>query len=288
MDNNKSNKMKYIITTLFVTLIILFLLSLLVLVLRIGNFLPNGTDILFIEPKDPEFVAVDDKKVWDGETDIEIFSISNVNGEGQVTVESGTGDNIIAPGMEGYYKFSFKNLGNMAIDYKCNISSTFTGNGIDFIEEDIPFKIRLKDYNGNYIIGSETKWESVNKVVEYIDNQTIGKNCYVYYELEWCWPFESGNDKLDTLLGNMSAESDITLVVSIDVEAFQSSNFEAEGGLEFNGSDPRTGGNIVPAPYIILNIIIAIILAALIYLKVTKAKNKPIETVEEVVEDTIN
>lgn len=293
MDNNTnnssfSNKMKFVVKGLLIALIILFLLSLVVLIIRIGNFLPNGTDILFIEPKDPEFVMEDDKQVWGGETDIEIFSISSTNGAGEVTVLSGTGDSIIAPGMDGYYKFSFKNIGNIAIDYECNIKASFEGKGIEFIEEELPFNIRLKDYNGNYVIGNDNEWESVSKLVEYYDEQTVGKNCYVYYELEWRWAFESGNDELDTLLGNMSAESDIKLIVSISVDAVQSANLDAEGGLGFSTEDPRTGGNIVPVPYILLNLLILIILASLIYIKIMKDKKvKAAETVAETVENTI-
>ena len=283
VNESKNEKSKFVVRTLLIILIILFLLSLLVLIIRIGNFLPNGTDILFIEPKDPEFVMEDDKQVWDGETEIEIFSISHTNGNGEVTVLSGTGDNIIAPGMEGYYKFSFKNVGNIAIDYDCNITAAFEGKNIEFIEEDLPFEIRLKDYKGNYVIGNDNEWESVSKLVEYYDEQTVGKNCYVYYELEWRWPFESGNDELDTLLGNMSAESGIKLVVSISVDAVQNDDLDAEGGLKVNIDDPRTGGNIVPVPYILLNILILIILAILIYMKIMKDKKEKAEAVTETV-----
>ena len=286
INNSKNDKSKFIVRTLLIILIILFILSLLILIIRIGNFLPNGTDILFIEPKEPEFVMGDDKQVWDGETDIEIFSISYTNGDGKVTVLSGTGDNVIAPGMDGYYKFSFKNVGNMAIDYDCNIVASFEGENIEFIEEELPFQIRLKDYNGNYVIGNDNEWKSVSKLVEYYDEQTVGKNCYVYYELEWRWPFESGNDELDTLLGNMSAESGIKLVISISVDAVQSDDIDSEGGLKFTGEDPRTGGDIVHIPYIILNLLILIILGVLIYIEYKRRKASSVtQNAEEVVSE---
>ena len=86
----------------------------------------------------------------------------------------------------------------------------------------------------------------------------------------------------------MSAESDIKLIVSISVDAVQSENLDAEGGLKFTTEDPRTGGNIVPVPYILLNLLILIILAALIYMKIMKdKKEKAAETVVETVENTI-
>ncbi len=281
MDNTNSNEVKdkktYIIKILLILLIILFILSLLILVIRIGNFLPNGTDIIFIEPKEAEFIGEDDKAVWNEEAKIEIFTINSINGEGKMTVCSGRGDNIIAPGMEGYYKFSFKNLGNIAIDYSCSIIASFEGYNIDFNEKDIPFKIRLKDYQNNYIIGDENTWESIDKLINYQDIKTIGKNCYVYYELEWAWPFESGNDEFDTLLGNMSSKSEIEFTIDISVNAVQSEKLNASGGLKYSNNNPRTGGNIVPAPYIILNLWILIILIALIVLekrKKDKEKNE--------------
>lgn len=272
--SNSNNKFKSITQVLVIVVIVLFILSLLILGLRLGNFLPNGTDILFIEPKDPKLILQDDKKVWDGETDIEIFSISNTNGHGEITVMSGTGDNVIAPGMEGYYKFSFRNIGNIAITSNCNIKIFFEGKNLNIDFNKIPFKVRLKDFNGIYIVGDENNWVSVGQMSEYFDEKTIGKNSYIFYSLEWCWLFESGNDEFDTLLGNMSAEEKISLIVSIEVEAIQHSDFDAEGGIKSSNSDPRTGGNIVPLPYILLNLAIFIILCILIYIEIKKRKAK--------------
>lgn len=284
-EKNVLDKKKIVFVSLLITLIVLFLLSLSILIIRLGNFLPNGTDILFIEPKNPEFVAEDGEKVWDGETDIKIFSISKVNDKGEITVISGNGDNIIAPGMEGYYKFSFKNLGNIAINYECDIVASFYGEGIDNIESELPFKIKLRNCNGEYVIGNEDEWASVNKIIKYTDKQTLGKSSYSYYELEWCWLYENGNDSLDTLLGNMSAESKVELIINIKLQASQNSNLDAEGGLKFE-ENPRTGGDIVPAPYIILNVLIFIILGVLIYIEVMRRK-KQNNIVKEVVEETI-
>lgn len=274
MDNTKNNESKdnkwYIIIVLLIILIFLFILSLLILVIRIGNFLPNGTDIFFIEPKEAEFIVEDDKTIWSDETSIEIFAISKINGEGKMTVLSGTGDNIIAPGMEGNYKFILKNMGNIAIDYSCNIVASLKGKNITIDEKNIPFKIRLKDYQNNYIIGNDNNGDTIGELKKYVDSKTIGKNCYVYYELEWCWPYESGNDEFDTLLGNMSSESQIDFVIDISFKAVQSEKLNASGGIKFNNKDPRTGGNIVPIPYIVLNLLILIILIILIILKKRK------------------
>ena len=91
-----------------------------VVILRIGNFLPNEVDIFFLVPKEPEFTACDDKVVWENETDIEIFKSEYVNGHNEITVLSSDGNGIIAPGTENSYTFNLKNNGNIAIDYTMN------------------------------------------------------------------------------------------------------------------------------------------------------------------------
>ena len=270
--NKKFSNASLYLKSLCIALLVLFFLSLLVLVIRIGDYLPNYTDIIFIEPKEPSLQITDDKKVWEGETEIEIFSISHTNNNNVITVMSGSGDNVIAPGMEGFYKFCFNNVGNMAIDYDCDITVYFTGLNENFDSSVLPFKVRLKDFNGEYVIGGDDEWAPISELANYSDEKTIGKNSYIYYVLEWSWPFESGNDELDTYLGNHTLTNPLKLVVEIDAYAVQSADYDGGGGIPFDTSDPRTGGNIVPVPYIILNIIVFAILAYLIYHELKKNK----------------
>ena len=270
--NKKFSNASLYLKSLCIALLVLFFLSLLVLVIRIGDYLPNYTDIIFIEPKEPSLQITDDKKVWEGETEIEIFSISHTNSNNVITVMSGSGDNVIAPGMEGFYKFCFNNVGNMAIDYDCDITVYFTGLNENIDSSVLPFKVRLKDFNGEYVIGGDDEWAPISELANYSDEKTIGKNSYIYYVLEWSWPFESGNDELDTYLGNHTLTNPLKLVVEIDAYAVQSADYDGGGGIPFDTSDPRTGGNIVPVPYIILNIIVFAILAYLIYHELKKNK----------------
>lgn len=265
-QNNKSKKTNFIIKVLLILLIVLFLLSLVILALRLTDALPNGIDIFFIEPKEPGVTFGDDKVLWSGDSEIEIFSVEHKNGEGVVTVVSGTGDKVIAPGTKGFYKFNFKNIGNIAVEYDCNIVVSFETTGIVGID-DLPIKVRLKNYEGQYLIGSETTWEKIASIKQFSDAAVIGKNCYVFYEFEWCWDFESGDDTLDTLLGNISGNGEAKLVIDLSATATQCEDYEAVGGLKIESLDSRTGGNIVPAPYIILNLLILIILVVLLILK---------------------
>lgn len=273
-NENKKDRSNYIVKILTIILIILFLLSFIILTLRLGNFLSNNIDIFFIEPKHPEVIMGDDEKIWDGETSIDIFEIKYINDKGEVTVISGTGDKVIAPGTKGYYKFNFKNVGNIAVDYQCDVRISFACDNITFNIDKLPIGVKLKDYNGNYIIGSNDEYSSIYQLMNYSDSKTIGKNSYVYYELEWCWLFDSGNDVLDTYLGNMSANSSIRLVVDLSAQAVQSIKLDAEGGLPIDDKIYRTGGNIVPLPYILLNLIILIILIVLLLFRKKQREEK--------------
>lgn len=288
MDNqnnsNKSSKLNVTVKVLLITVIVLFLLSMVILGIRLGNFLDNGVDIFFIEPKEPGVTFGDDKQLWNGEAGIDIFEINNKNGEGKITVMSGNGDKVIAPGTSGYYKFNFKNIGNIAIDYNCNIKVSFETENFDFPLEDLPIKVKLRDYQGNYIMGSENTWNSIDALKDYSDFKTIGKNSYVYYELEWCWLFDSGNNELDTYLGNMSATSSVRLVIDLSATAVQSNILDAEGGIPLDGYDMRTGGDIVPLPYILLNVLIFIILVTVLIIKYIQRKEES-KKVEEFINE---
>ena len=126
---------------------------------------------------------------------------------------------------------------------------------------------------------------NVNEFIECVDELTIGRNSYVFYDIDWRWAYESGNDELDTILGNLSTDSVVELKVKIMSTATQSENYDAEGGLKSGDDVPRVGGSLVPVPYIVLNLIILIILAILITLEISKRKQQS-EQIKNVVEET--
>lgn len=280
-QQEKKNKLNITIKVLIIVLIILVLLSLGILLIRLGDFLPNNTDIFFIEPKEGDVELSDGKEIWDLNTQIDIFSISDKNEDGQVTVESVDGSKIIAPGMEGTYRFQIKNKGNIAVDTKTILNVNFIVE--DFEYDTLPIEVKFTNYKGQIL--SDEAWISVDKFKECIDELTIGKNCYVYYQLDWRWKFESGNDELDTFLGNLSCDSIVKMTVSIQATATQSDNYNDKGGLESGIDAGRTGGSLVPAPYILLNLLILIIIAILITLETIKRK-KQSEDIQNIVDET--
>lgn len=279
----KKNKLGLAIKILLIILLLLLLLSLGILLVRLTDFLPNYRDIIFIEPKVPEVEFSDDNEVWNVDTQIDIFRVSDINESGEITVESSDGSKIIAPGMEGSYRFYVKNLGNIAVDLTTELDVYFDEERIDFDYDKLPIEVRFTNYRGEHLTGDD--WISISDFIKCIDELTIGKNSYVYYNLDWRWMFETGNDALDTFMGNLSAESDLDLTVSILASAVQSEEYDAEGGLSSGGDDPITGGDFAPVPYIMLNVIILLIIIALIILEIIKRKKKSKE-IEKFIEDT--
>ena len=194
-------------------------------------------------PKNPGFEAGDDKTVWGTNTQVEIFSVSYVNGEQVITVNSGNGDKVIAPGTENSYTFKLKNTGNVALDYTVEIDAYFTPADIE-----IPITGRLNRYDGTWVIGGKDEYAKVPVLDTAEDNATLGAGKYTYYTLDWLWPFESGDDDLDTLLGNLATEQELTFTIVIKTTATESSNPYDDSGI----TPPQTGDNTNLTLWIVL------------------------------------
>ena len=183
-------------------------------------------------PVNPGFEASDEKTVWSTETQVEIFRVSYVNGEQVITVNSDNGEKVIAPGTENSYTFKLKNTGNVALDYTVELEAYFTPADIS-----IPIKGRLNRYDGTWIVGGRNEYERVSVLDAAEDKATLGTGKYTYYTLDWLWPFESGNDELDTMLGNLAVDEDLLFAIVIKTTATQSSDPNGGGGI----TPPKTG-----------------------------------------------
>lgn len=194
-------------------------------------------------PKKPGFEASDDNTVWSTNTQVEIFRVSYVNGEQVITVNSDNGDKVIAPGTENSYIFKLKNTGNVALDYTVEIDAYFTPANIE-----IPITGRLNRYDGAWVIGGKDEYEKVSVLGTTVDKATLGAGKYTYYTLDWLWPFESGNDELDTMLGNLATEQDLTFTIVIKTTATESSDPYDDSGI----TPPQTGDNTNLTLWIVL------------------------------------
>ena len=194
-------------------------------------------------PKKPGFEASDDNTVWSTNTQVEIFRISYVNGEQVITVNSDNGDKVIAPGTENSYTFKLKNTGNVALDYTVEIDAYFAP--ADIV---IPITGRLNRYDGTWVVGGRDEYIAVPVLDAAEDKGTLGAGKYTYYTLDWLWPFESGNDELDTMLGNLATEQDLTFTIVIKTTATESSDPYDDSGI----TPPQTGDNTNLTLWIVL------------------------------------
>lgn len=182
----------------------------------------------------PKFNVVDGDQVWVENNEINIFKVEYDNDLGEVTV-FGNGNKVIAPGTQNSYYFELQNNGNVGVDYQMTMNAYISDNVTT-----IPVNAKLSDYTGKYIIGSETSWEHVLAVnperVNASGELSVGNK--MRYIFSWEWPFESGDDAFDTMLGNLAVDDDITLTIEINTVAM--ADEYADGGFA-TGDDANIG-----------------------------------------------
>lgn len=166
-----------------------------------------------LQAPDTLFTVSDDNTVWGTNTRVDIFKTEYENGQGSIVVASGNGDRIIAPGTENSYTFKLKNNYIVPFDYSVTVKAYFTPDNIE-----IPVTCRLSRYDGKWIAGSDTEWQTVPQFDGATDAAQLAPTSYVTYTLDWQWPYD-GDDTVDTILGNLAAQEDLTLTIEIITHA---------------------------------------------------------------------
>ena len=223
-----------------------------------GAGAPTGNESFYRKEFNPGFEVVDDKGVWVAETPVEIFKIAYENGEQQVTVNGG-GDKVIAPGTANTYSFTLKNTGNVKLQYKMSTEVVFSDPDLH-----LPVNVRMKNYSGGYLCGDAETMEHASVLNSVTDSAELAPFTNAIYHLEWEWPFESGDDAHDTMLGDLATEKDITMTVIIRTHA------EAE----IPEGAPDTGDDTNNALMIVIALIALAILVILIILPKLKKKEE--------------
>lgn len=185
-------------------------------------------------PARPGFQASDSDKIWGKQTDIELFRVSYENGGHVITAAGAHGQEIVAPGTENDYTFNLTNTGNVSIAYRVSAAAVLSDGQNSF---DIPLKLRLSDYTGRYLIGGADSWADFESLGTFSESASLAAGHYTAYTIEWQWPYESGDDAFDTMLGNLAVDRDLVLTVTINVSAEASSDPNEPGGI------PQTGDN---------------------------------------------
>lgn len=189
-----------------------------------GDIIPldkKTNDDTVLVPKDPIFEVEDENTVWEGQTQVEIFRVSYENGEGKITVQSGKGDKVIAPGTSNEYAFTLKNTGKESLDYTLEMEAYLSNEAYT-----IPVVVRLLDYQGTYLLGDGENYTDVLNLNQVSESGSLSAGYIAPYTLQWQWPFE-GDDAYDTLLGNMAVDEDLVLTIVIRTVA----EYGGEGGM---------------------------------------------------------
>ena len=263
---------------------ILLLVTLGVLALKVNNVLPEDQDIFFVVGKNPSFELTDGEgKQWKNETNVNIFKSNYANGDGKATIISQDGDKVIAPGSTSSYKFAMYNNGNMAVMYETDVDFSLIIKGMENDEIVFPLKVRLYTDSGKYIVGSETEWANINDIEIDAYLSQLGASSYESFTLEVKWDYEGGNDELDTLLGNMSAEQGnnngeggVAVNLSINTYAEEHVDPTAKGGTPIDAETQGTqeyGGTVRWLWFILLFINVGMLLFYVAWL-LNKRANK--------------
>lgn len=266
-ENNKikssDEKRAWIWIMLFVVIILFLLLMLLgIIALKVGHYLPEDTDIIYIVGKDPS-VEEGEEDIWESGKEVTIFKTNYVNGEGETTVVSQDGTKLIAPGTQSTYKFTMYNNGNMAVVYEIDLD--FILKIGDKIQNEVlfPLKARLLIENGNYLIGDETEWVNVADATLSKHVSVLGARSYETFVLELLWEFDGGNDALDTMYGDASAEKGVKLTLGINTYAEEHIDPAATGGtrVDISEKSERIEQRVL---WIIILLLIAVIIVGYI------------------------
>ena len=245
----KGERKQWVWIMLMVNIVfVLLIMTIGIIALRVGNYLPEGTDILFIVGKNPSVEVGDEEgKSWKAQKEVNIFRAEYKNGEGETTVVSQDGTKLIAPGVETKYQFTMYNNGNMAVFYETDLDFFLKIGDVVQKEYEFPLEVRLFTESAGYIIGSDTAWVNVKdaKLSQHVS--VLGAMSYETFDLQLRWQFEGGNDELDTMYGNASAEKGVTLTLGINTYAEQHFDPTTQGGIKLSEDEdgqPEYGGTI--------------------------------------------
>lgn len=253
----------------------LLLITLGILALRVGNYLPEDADILFIVGKKPSVEVGDDtQKSWESGQEVAIFQSSYQNGEGTTSIVSRDGSAVIAPGAEMSYRFSMYNDGNVAVRYATDIDFVLKINGTKQTEYTFPLEVRLISQSGRYLIGDEEYWVAVQDAMLTQHLGQLGASSYEAFTLELRWLFSGGDDELDTLYGNVSEEGGCSLALRISTHAEEHTDPSATGGIPIDEDTPQQRGGTVRWLWVILLMVNTAVLIFYIAWLLHKRENK--------------
>ena len=180
------------------------------------------------------FIKLDDRAVSikaDSIEKLDVFSMQYQNDAGDIIIKGHDGDKVLAPGAKVEYTLRVRNVDKIALDYSLAPNVEFTS------DYELPILVRLIGPDEQYLVGDAKTWAKVNELENVSIAETLLKGESAEYIFQWQWPFESGDDHYDTLLGSMTEEHDIGLSIDFDLKSSANTNAKNNGGVfgEYTG-----------------------------------------------------
>lgn len=143
----------------------------------------------------PGMVQVTENGIsWEQLTFVNLFANSDSQADGK-----------LYPGVTGSYAFNIRNPQTYAIALNLTMSEA------DHKAGAIPLLYRLKSGN-DYMAGDSDTWLTADELSN--SDVVLPADSHMGYTLEWEWPYESGNDGLDTAIGT---SDDLSHIISINL-----------------------------------------------------------------------
>ena len=247
-ETRRQSRKAWVWIMLMVNIVFLLLLMTLgIIALRAGNYLPE-TDIVFIVGKKTDVAVGDGEKPrWEANEEITVFETHYANGDNRITVESSDGEALIAPGTNMEYQFTMCNNSNVAVLYEIDLDMLVKLGGEvqgKELEEALPLQVRLTTGSGEYLIGEKDRFVRLSDALVVKKRLVLGAESFDTFTLELAWAYE-GDDQNDTHLGDLSAEKNLTLSLDIDTFAEEHPDPEAVGGVKIDAKkETEIGGSI--------------------------------------------
>ncbi len=178
-----------------------------------------------------EYTRIDDREIHLStgiEKELDLFAIEYKNETGEIVVSGADGQKVIAPGTSVDYTIRLRNRDTVAIDYELASAMETIG---DYA---LPLKVRVIDPDDNYVLGGPSLWVPIDSLNEVYESDTLITRESAEYVFQWKWDYE-GDDNYDTFLGNLAAEEDVGLTVSLAVTATANTNTGLNGGFFESG-----------------------------------------------------
>lgn len=141
--------------------------------------------------------------------ELELFSIEYSNEAGDITVQGANGQNVVAPGTTVDYDIRLRNRDDVTINFVLTPQVTY------LTDDPVPLQVKLSDNYGNYLLGSDSEWVSVDELNGIIHKGAIHQGEVFTYHLSWQWVFETDEegDVYDTYLGNGDGTPGVEIAV---------------------------------------------------------------------------